>query len=76
MKKNNIEGFKIVYPHDENFAKKLNKIEISSDMLKKYEGIYYSDELKTFYKIVLEDETLVAKHNRNEDSKLFPYEKK
>lgn len=73
--KNNIEGFKIVYPHDENFAKKLNKIEISSDMLKKYEGIYYSDELKTFYKIVLEDETLVAKHNRNEDSKLFPYEK-
>ena len=46
------------------------KFAIAKTDLEKYTGVYYSEELKTFYKIVIDNESLVAKHQRQEETVL------
>lgn len=47
-------------------------VNLSSDELAAYQGIYYSDELLTHYEIMLEDETLILRHLRHNDQILKP----
>lgn len=48
-------------------AKRMREFEFDYGKLKDYVGKYYSDELETFYKIVVQDSQLVAVHQRHED---------
>jgi hypothetical protein len=43
--------------------------------LSEYTGEFYSDELSTFYRFIVENERLVARHQRNSDITLGPVKK-
>jgi CubicO group peptidase (beta-lactamase class C family) len=51
-------------------ARKLSPFDPESFDLSEYEGKYYSDELMTAYEFVIEDGSLIAKHQRVSDIKL------
>ena len=40
--------------------------------MKEFEGTFFSEELGTFYTIVLKDSQLVAQHNRHSDISITP----
>ena len=63
----------LTFNHDGNemIGKKV-KFSIDKTDLEKYTGVYYSEELKTLYKIVMENENLVARHQRQEETVLTP----
>lgn len=46
----------------------------SREALQQYTGEYYSPELQTTYRIVLEDDQLIVRHRRHNDFKITPVE--
>ncbi|MEL7122494.1 MAG: serine hydrolase domain-containing protein [Bacteroidota bacterium] len=50
-------------------------IEMSTQSLQIYTGKYYSPEVDAYYEFVIEEDKLVAKHNRHNDFTLTPYSK-
>ncbi|WP_373521612.1 serine hydrolase domain-containing protein, partial [Aquiflexum sp.] len=56
-------------------AKKIEPFDHSTLNLSDYEGSYYSEELSTFYTLVVEDEILIGKHNRHPDIHFIPIKK-
>ncbi|MBT8218725.1 MAG: beta-lactamase family protein [Bacteroidia bacterium] len=61
-------ALKITGPNNTNFsAIRIYPVFYSSDDLKEFEGAYHSDELSTTYEIVLDEDSLVAKHARHAD---------
>ncbi len=58
----------LTFDHDGRVSEgKRIKFNINKTDLEKYVGTYYSDELKTSYKIILENGLLVTKHQRQEE---------
>jgi len=53
-------------------AKRIIEFKLNLEQLVEFEGTFFSDELGTFYTIVLEDSQLVAQHNRHSDISLTP----
>jgi CubicO group peptidase (beta-lactamase class C family) len=47
----------------------------NSDLLKKYAGTYYSEELDTRYHFVVEEGKLMARHQRHNDFQILPLTK-
>ncbi|MGD2295927.1 MAG: serine hydrolase domain-containing protein [Candidatus Aminicenantes bacterium] len=48
-------------------GKRIQPVTLSPEQLSEYAGEYYSRELDTFYRIVIEDGRLVAAHQRHDD---------
>lgn len=51
---------------------KKEPFDVSKVKLADYTGRYYSAELETFYELEVKNDTLVARHPRHDDFKLFP----
>ena len=56
----------------ESFWKKVERVNPSLNVLKSYEGTYYSPELETIYRIEIDDATLQAKSISSGDITLIP----
>jgi len=56
----------------QNSAGKRVQFHMDNLKLKEYTGFYYSPELRTSYELILENGTLVAKHQRQEKTILSP----
>ena len=54
------------------YFEKVSTPEMNAEMLSAYVGRYASDELATFYDVVLEDGKLVLRHLRHADALLTP----
>ena len=53
-------------------AKKIKDLPFDTSNLDQYAGDYYSEELGTFYTIVIRDSVLIAQHRRHSDIQLTP----
>ncbi|MBZ9628117.1 beta-lactamase family protein [Psychroflexus sp. CAK1W] len=53
----------------------INKWNPDKQTIRKFEGLYFSPEVETFYEIVLEENQLITRHHRREDLPLTPAEK-
>ena len=53
-------------------AKKIKDLPFDTNNLDQYAGDYYSEELGTFYTIVVQDSILIARHRRHSDIQLTP----
>jgi CubicO group peptidase (beta-lactamase class C family) len=63
----------LTFDHDGGITEgKRVKFNIDLADIEKYAGTYYSNELKTSYKIIIKNGVLIAKHQRQEDTKLTP----
>ncbi|WP_299436744.1 serine hydrolase domain-containing protein [uncultured Aquimarina sp.] len=52
-----------------NSAKRIT-YDIDTSILEKYTGIYYSEELNTYYELLIQDGQLIASHQRQDNTKL------
>lgn len=63
----------LTFDHDGRVTEgKRLKFNLDIANMENYIGTYYSNELKTSYRIIMENGLLVAKHQRQEDTKLAP----
>jgi hypothetical protein len=66
----------ILHQNGQNMpAPRVELAKTNPEVLKEFEGNYYSDELGTFYTIILKDSGLVVTHRKNDDVKLNIVEK-
>ena len=67
-----IQALYLIEGQTHRHARKVEKEELHIRDYKYYEGRYYSEELETYYEILVADGTLLLRHRRNEDIPLIP----
>jgi len=71
----NVDRMIIFKDEEESIARRVEPFSLNPEELQAYAGKYYSEELQTFYELVVEDSVLVAHHQRHDDIIIQPQSK-